>query len=207
MRHLLSFALVIASPVWAQEDEDFDPALVSLTDAINCHIDAPTYNGFALNVSGEDGVAAQLGWTKVESDNPFLLEYELPEPIAVTGHWATRRVVFSSTAVLAILDEPDPNVVAMPEGIVNEMDPQPLIDELVATGRTTREEVESEIRFRKFLGQRVLADVTEPAETPDGFGTHTVIARSVSNVTSHPGKTLYGCSYRIELLDAAGKPM
>lgn len=207
MRHLLAFALVIASPVWAQEDEDFDPALVSLTDAINCHIDAPTYNGFALNVSGEDGVAAQLGWTKVESDNPFLLEYELPEPIAVTGHWTTRRVVFSSTAVLAIVDEPDPNVVAMPEGIVNEMDPQPLIDELVASGKATREEVEDEIRFRKFLGQRVLVDVTEPAETPDGFGTHTVIARSVSNGASHPGKTLYGCSYRVELLDAEGKPL
>ena len=207
MRHLLALAFVIASPAWAQEDEEFDPASVSVTDAINCHIDAPTYNGFALNVSGDDGVAAQLGWTKVESENPFLLEYELPEPIAVTGDWTTRRIAFSSSAVLAILDEPDPEVIAKTEGIVNEMDPQPLIDELVASGRATRKEVESEIRFRKFLGQRVLADVTEPAETPDGFGTHTVIARSVSNATSHPGKTLYGCSYRIELLDAQGKPL
>jgi hypothetical protein len=207
MRHLLALAFVIASPAWAQEDEEFDPASVSVTDAINCHIDAPTYNGFALNVSGDDGVAAQLGWTKVESENPFLLEYELPEPITVTGNWTTRRIAFSSSAVLAILDEPDPEVIAKTEGIINEMDPQPLIDELVASGRATREEVESEIRFRKFLGQRVLADVTEPAETPDGFGTHTVIARSVSNATSHPGKTLYGCSYRIELLDAQGKPL
>lgn len=207
MRHVLSFALVISSPALAQAEEAFDPASVSVTDAINCHIDAPTYNGFALNVSGEDGVAAQLGWTKVEGGNPFLTEYELPEPIAMTGNWITRRIAFSSNAVLALLDEPDPNVVAKPEDIVNEMDPEPLIEELAASDKATREEMEGEIHFRKFLGQRVLVDVTEPAETPDGFGTHTVIARSVSNVTSHPGKTLYGCSYRIELLDAQGMPL
>lgn len=41
----------------------------------------------------------------------------------------------------------------------------------------------------------------------DSFGTRTIIARSISNVASHPGKTLYGCSYRIELLDRDGNPL
>jgi hypothetical protein len=54
------------------------------------------------------------------------------------------------------------------------------------------------------MGERVLADVTEPANEDDSFGTRTIIARSISNVASHPGKTLDGCSYRIELLDREG---
>lgn len=208
LKRFALLTLAIASPVWAQDDnESFDPASVSVTDAINCHLDAPTYNGFAISISGEDGVAAQLGWVKIETDNPFLLEYRLPEPIDVTGTWQTDHIAFSSSGVLAVLDEHNPAVIADAEGFANEMDAEPLIAEIVASGTATRAKVESEIPFRKFLGQRVLVDVVEPAERPGGFGTHTVIARSVSNATSHPGKTLYGCSYRIELLDAQGNPL
>lgn len=207
LHRLAILTLILATPAFAQDDEEFDPAAVSVTDAINCHLDVPTYNGFALGISGEDDVATQLGWVKIDTDNPFLLEYRLPEPIAVTGEWQTDHIAFSAGGILAVLDEPDPAVIAGPEGIANEMDPEPLLTEIVASGAATRAEVEAEVQFRKFLGQRVLVDVIEPAEKPGGLGTHTVIARSVSNATSHPGKTLYGCSYRIELLDAQGNPL
>ena len=82
-----------------------------------------------------------------------------------------------------------------------------MIDALVAEGRRTRAEVERSIRFRKFLGERVVTDVTEPARDGETFGSRTVVARSISNATTHPGKTLYGCSYRMEILDADGEPL
>ena len=214
-----------ATPTVATDDEEFDASFVRVTDAINCHIDAPTYNSFALAIVGEDKLAARLGWRKIDNDNPFLAEYELPKPELITGHWSTSRVAFSSSGVLAILDISDPSEIALAEQIDNEVEDILADEELadaVATAssqaldaarqvsdeaRPSPEKSELNADFRKFMGQRVLADVTEPANENDGFGTRTVIARSISNVTSHPGKTLYGCSYRIELLDRDGNPL
>ncbi|MFM2370583.1 MAG: hypothetical protein RIS85_305 [Pseudomonadota bacterium] len=210
MHRILTIALVaLAAPAVAAEEAEkaFDPASVSVVDAINCHLDAPTYNGFALSVAGDDGIARQRGWLKVETGNPFLLEYDLPEPITITGAYATRRIAFSSSGVMAVLDLADPAVIARDEGIANAADPTALIDALVAEGKATRAQIEADMPFAKFLGERVLVDLTEPASEDDNFGTHTVIARSISNVTTHPGKTLYGCSYRIEMLDKDGKPL
>jgi hypothetical protein len=34
-----------------------------------------------------------------------------------------------------------------------------------------------------------------------------IIGRNVSNATTHPGKTFYGCSYRIELIGKDGQPL
>lgn len=225
MRLLPLFLLLSATPAMATDDEDFDPSDVSVVDAINCHLDVPTYTAFAFAIDGKDGLAARLGWRKIETDNPFLAEFELTKPELITGHWSTRRVAFSSTGVLAILDVPDPGEIARAEEIANELEtsltdeeladaaaeasPEALAAAKLAVGgaNSDRNDVEPRAVFRKFLGQRVLADVTLPAKADDNFGTRTVIARSISNVTSHPGKTLYGCSYRIELLDRDGKPL
>lgn len=199
--------LTIAQPVNAQDEEDFDPAGVSIIDAVNCHLDARTYNGFALSVGGDDGEAHRRHWRKVVTGNTFLDEYELPEPIAVTGTFTTRRITFSSTGVLAILDLADPTSLAKAEGIANPADPEPLIAEIVASGKATRAEIEADMPFHKFLGERVMVDVKELPADGESFGAHTTIARTISNVTTHPGKTLYGCSYRIELIDKEGKPL
>lgn len=209
----------------ATDDEDFDPSDVSVVDAINCHLDVPTYTSFAFAIDGEDGLAARLGWRRIDTDNPFLAEFEFPEPERITGHWSTRRVAFSSTGVLAILDVPDPGEIARAEEIANELEtsltdeeladavaeasPEALDAAKLASGAASsnRHDVKPHAVFRKFLGQRVLADVTVPAKADESFGVRTVIARSISNVVSHPGKTLYGCSYRIELLDRDGNPL
>jgi hypothetical protein len=217
LRKFLSVLLFVTTPAWASEEADFDPAQVSVVDAINCYLDAPTYNSFALAIVGEDNLAKRLGWRKVEGENPFLAEYELPDEQAITGTWATRRIAFSSSGVMAILDVADPEVVAADEEIKSEADAVNL-DMADARGEASPEAKEAAAQvigkaaeatspFRKFLGQRVIVDETELANEKDAFGTHTVIARSISNVTSHPGKTLYGCSYRMELLDANGKPI
>lgn len=207
LRLLVPLVLIATPPALAAEDQVFASNGVSEIDAINCYLDVPTYNGFAFAVAGEDDLAARRDWRKIETGNPFMSEYELPSPIVVTGHHETSRIGFTSSGIVAILDVADPEVIAREEGITNAMDPEPLIDAIAASGKTTRAQVEKEITFRKFLGERVMVDVTEPAADGDDFGTHTTITRIVSNVTTHPGKTLYGCSYRIELLGKDGKPL
>ena len=62
-------------------------------------------------------------------------------------------------------------------------------------------------RSGKFLGEKIMSDTTEKATAENHFGAHTVISRNVSTVTTHPGKTLYGCSYQITLLDKNGNPI
>jgi hypothetical protein len=44
--------------------------------------------------------------------------------------------------VVAILDLPDPAVIAQEEGITNTMEAEPLIDSLVAAGKGTHAEIE-----------------------------------------------------------------
>ena len=59
----------------------------------------------------------------------------------------------------------------------------------------------------KFLGQHVVSDETVLPKGKEKFGTHSIIARSVSTVTSHPGKTLCGCSYATDVIGRDGKPI
>lgn len=205
-RIALLAALLPASALAAVQDDEVDPAKIDVRDAIACRLDAPTYNGFAMAVAGDDALAAKLGWKPVKSGNFLMKEYELPAPIVVAGEYSTRRIAFTSTGVLAILDQPDPAVVARKEKIENGMPTEGLIDTLVASGKVTRAQAEAEIKFHKFLGERVISDVTDPA-SGDHFRARTRIALNVSNVATHPGKTLYGCSYKIVLLDKDGNPL
>ena len=48
----------------------------------------------------------------------------------------------------------------------------------------------------KFLGEKV---IVEKSEEDGGITLKTRIALNVSTVDSHPGKTLAGCSYQIEV--------
>jgi hypothetical protein len=41
----------------------------------------------------------------------------------------------------------------------------------------------------------------------DGFGSRLTVARTISNATSHPGKTFHGCACRIRVLDSDGAPL
>lgn len=189
--------LAAAMPLAAQDDAPVDPMLVSETDAIACRLDAARYNGFALSISGEEGIASARRWRRIKQPNPFLEEYELSGPITVAGH-STRRIAFSANAVVAVLDVADPSALAKPERITNAVDDTVAAIGLAAPG---------DAAARKFMGERVLVDRTEPAAEEGGYGVHEIVARTISNVTSHPGKTLYGCSYRMEMLDEDGQPL
>jgi hypothetical protein len=203
---LLAALLPISAFAASVQDDEVDPTKIDVRDAIACRLDAPTYNGFAMAVAGDDKLAAKLGWKLVKSNNFLLKEYDLASPITVAGAYSTRRIAFTSTGVLAILDQPDPAVIAREEKIENAMPSDGLVDALIASGKVTRAQAEAEIKFRKFIGERVIRDETDPADG-DHFRAHTRIALNVSNVASHPGKTLYGCSYKIDLLDKDGNPL
>lgn len=211
-RQCLMAALVIAIPFSAMPlpAAAVAPQGSDLLDALGCKLEVPDFNGFAMSVSGGDGLAKARHWVKIETGNPFLSEYELPAPITVAGY-ATRRIAFSSGGILAVLDEAEPEKIARLGGIVNQMDPEPLIQSIVASGKATRAQIDAymrdEVKFRKFLGEKVILDRTELPAKGASFGTHSTIAHAISNATTHPGKTLYGCSYRIELVGRDGKPL
>jgi hypothetical protein len=202
---LLGALMLSALPVTSNPDTD--PARVREADAIECRLDVPAYHQFALALEGEEDLAKQRGWKKISSANPLLIEFQLPAPITVAGAYTTRRIAFSADSILAVLDLPDPAGIAGKEQIANAMDPEPMIAALVASGKVSRGEAERMITFRKFLGERVVQETTEPAPEKDGFGSRLTVARSISNATSHPGKTFYGCAYRMQVLDSDGQPL
>jgi hypothetical protein len=201
----LAVSVSLGTPLQAAE-EQVDPNNIDIVDAIECRLDAPAYMGFALALNGEEKIAQKRRWVRVDTKNSFMNEYELPAPITVAGHYSTRRIAFTSNGVLAILDLADSSAIAREQDVKNALDPGPLIDAMIASGKVPRDEIDAK-RFRKFLGEKVTVDRTEPPAAGDSFGTHTIIARNVSNATTHPGKTFYGCTYRIELIGKDGRPL
>jgi hypothetical protein len=191
----------------AAADTTPDPAQVDLLDAITCRLAAPAYNGFAMALDGDENLAAKRGWRKQGSANPFMIEYDLPKPITVAGRYSTSRIGFTADAVVAILDLADPAPLAREEGMVNTLDSNPLIGALVASGKASRDEVESHITFHAFRGEKIVVDQKELPEKGERFGMHTVIVRSIGNATTHPGKAFYGCSYSMEMIDKDGRPL
>ncbi|PAT00486.1 MAG: hypothetical protein BSR46_02660 [Candidatus Dactylopiibacterium carminicum] len=165
------FCLFQSSASWAQEQvRERDPARVDPVRMIECAYDVPTYLDYASVVSKDPQT---LGLRKLESDNPFLYEYELATPIQVFG-LETRRIAMASGALLAALDDVKPQTIA------------------------ERLKIEEPIRDDafKYMAMRVvhhtLEQVSGVKET-----INTVISLEVSTVITHPGKVLAGCSYRV----------
>ena len=172
---LLAMALAFPVAATAQETEDFDPATVDLAKLIECRTyDVPSYNGFAFWLAGTDGAEARkhLGLTEVKTDNFLLKQYRLATPITVFGR-TTRLVAFNSSGPLAVLDEADPHPLAQ------QLEIEPAIDVP-----------------NKFMGEKVISETNEKVGDTR-FGMRVTL--NVSTVSSHPGKTLAGCSYRLEV--------
>jgi hypothetical protein len=186
------YALMLAA-MFQQAAAETDPADFPEIDANSCRLDVPGYMRFAMAIDGEEQLARTWGWKKIASPSSFMAEYDLPKPITVAGSYSTRRIAFTRDAILAVLNVADPAIVARADKIDNSMSAQPMIDAMVASGKVIRAQAKAEFPFRKFLGERIMTDVTEPAGKDD-YGSHMVVARTISNVTTHPAKTLYGCA-------------
>ncbi|KRG38893.1 hypothetical protein ARC20_14275, partial [Stenotrophomonas panacihumi] len=122
--------------------------------------------------------AIALGWRPLPQGNLFMTEYALNTPITVFGH-PSSQIAFSGPSVMAILDLPDP---------------RPLARQLtLEEGVDTPEKV--------MYGREVLSQDTTDPRTGEPMIESIVL--SVSNVKSHPGKTLAGCSYSLDLPEEA----
>jgi hypothetical protein len=188
MRRSLCVALVGAAclalsggPARAQDPVDFDPATLDMAKLIACRTyDVPSYNALAFWLMEDGGKAAraQFGLTPEKSANPMLSAYALKTPLSVFGR-QTRHIVFTSSGPMAVLDEADPHPLAKELGVTAAID-QP----------------------GKFLGER---EISASSEKDEGTGMifKSRIALNVSTVTSHPGKTLAGCSYVIDMVEAS----
>lgn len=122
--------------------------------------------------------AVALGWRPLPQANLFMTEYALNTPIQVFGHSAS-QIAFSGTSVMAIVDLPDPRVLAR--------------ELQLEQGVDTPEKV--------MYGREVLSEDTTDPKTGEPMIESVIL--SVSNVQSHPGKTLAGCSYSLDLPEEA----
>ncbi|MCU1065286.1 hypothetical protein [Stenotrophomonas maltophilia] len=118
--------------------------------------------------------AVAQGLQPLPQGNQFMSEYRLAQPISVFGV-NTERVAVAGASVMAVLDQADP---------------RPLAKRLaLETGYD---------QDGKFMAGRevVSRDVTDPRT---GEAQIESIILSVSTVASHPGKTLAGCTYSLDL--------
>ncbi len=120
--------------------------------------------------------AVAMGWEPLPQANMFMSEYRLLAPIRVFGH-DTDRIAFSGSGVVAVLDLPDP---------------RPLARQLAL-------ETAIDTPAKAMFGKEVRSEeIRDPASGKVRIDSAVL---NVSNVSSHPGKTLAGCSYS---LDAPG---
>ena len=174
---LLLAAFLLSAPASHAATTQDDPSKIDLAKLIECTTyDVPSYNNFALWLTGPESSKAmkQFGMSELPSDNPFLREFQLSLPVTVFGR-RTNRIVFTSTGPLAVLDEADSHSLAKQLGVTASVD-QP----------------------NKFLGEKVVLSHKDQQANSDTV-LETRISLNVSTVDTHPGKTLAGCSYSIEV--------
>jgi hypothetical protein len=175
LRSLLAAAALTALPVLvsAQDtDPTPDPAQADLSALISCKGQPEQF--LALAIAIQDPLeAVSLGWRPLPQTNMFMTEYALNAPVTVFGH-SSQHIAFAGSSVMAILDLPDPRPLAKQLGLEAAVD--------------TPE--------KAMFGKEVLSD--EALDEASGKVLIRSAVLNVSNVTSHPGKTLVGCTYSID---------
>jgi len=121
--------------------------------------------------------AVALGWRPLPQANMFMTEYRLASPIRVFGN-DTDHIAFTGGSVMAILDLPDP---------------RPLAKELAL-------ETAIDTPAKAMFGKELRSEETRDEDSGKVLIESVVL--NVSNVASHPGKTLVGCSYSLDLPEA-----
>ena len=117
--------------------------------------------------------AVALGWRPLPQGNLFMAEYMLNTPITVFGHTAS-HVAMAGGTIIAILDLPDP---------------RPLAKQLDLEVGYDAED--------KFMAGRELVS-RDVIDAKSGQALIESVILGVSNVKSHPGKTLAGCTYSLD---------
>ena len=149
------------------------PVQLDLPALIECRQRVADYDAVAPVVADPLKAVAN-GLQPLEQRNQFMAEFRLASPITVFGQRA-EFITVSGASIMAILDVADPRPLAkrlkLEDGVDNP---------------------------GKFMAGREVAarDVTDPRT---GEPMIESIILSVSTVQSHPGKTLAGCTYSLDL--------
>lgn len=180
---VFALALVLAPCAAFAAQERPDPAPTAMPDLaalLECRLGYRDFMAY-MPVLQDPLRAVALGWRPQPQANPFMLEYRLNAPVSVFGRQAD-RIAFAGDGVVAVLDLADPRVLARELNLETGVDtPQKAI-----FGREAR-----------------AMEVAGPDGAP-GWIESAVI--NVSNVDSHPGKTLAGCSYSLDPPDTEQAP-
>jgi hypothetical protein len=167
-QHFLLTLSLLTAANFAHAD-DAKPDLPAL---IECRSDMAGFMSLASLVM-DDAKARENGWKPLPSINMFMAEYELPAPISVFGH-STQHIAFTSSGIIAVLDMPDPHPLAAQLGL------EALVD------------TPQKVMFGKQVSSTETRDEDAKSTTIES------VLMSVSNVTTHPGKTLAGCEYNLD---------
>lgn len=178
MRRLFSLALMLPLPLLAQAaaaEEKLDVSRIDLAALIECRRTLADFHYLAPALA-DPLQAVALGWRPLPQANLFMTEFTLNAPVSVFGH-STDHIAFTGDSIIALLDLPDPRPLA----------------------RQLELETAIDTPAKAMFGKEVNSiEDRDPA-------TGTVYIRSmvlnVSNVASHPGKTLVGCSYSLDLAE------
>lgn len=156
-----------------------DPT-VDLPALIECRQGVSDFAALAP-IAADPLKAVALGWRPLPQGNLFMNEYTLNTPVTVFGH-PTDHIAMAGSSIMAILDLADPRPLAGALELETGYD---------ADG--------------KFMAGRELVsrDVTDPKT---GEAQIESIILSVSTVASHPGKTLAGCTYSLDLPEEEPAP-
>ena len=168
---LLAFALspAVAAAADGAATKAAAPDLSALIECRLGHADFMAY----MPVLQDPLRAVALGWRPQPQANPFMLDYRLNTPVTVFGR-RSDHIAFAGDGVVAVLDLADPRVLA----------------------RELKLETGVDTPNKAIFGLEARAEeVTGPDGQP-GWIESAVI--NASNVDSHPGKTLAGCSYSLD---------
>lgn len=150
-----------------------------LSALIECRAQHADFAALA-ELLGDEARRAKLGLAPLPQANPYMQEFALARPIAAFGH-ETEHIAFYGENIIAVLDLPDP---------------RPLAKQLqLETAIDTPE--------RAMFGKEVRGTETRGTK---GEALYDSAVLNVTNVASHPGKTLAGCSYALDELEEEEAP-
>lgn len=169
---LLALALATATTHAQAADATTPGAPPDLSALIECRLGHADFMAY-MKMLVDPLKAVAMGWRPQPQVNPFMVEYRLNSPVSVFGR-QTDHIAFAGDGVVAVLDLADPHVLARELQLETGVDtPQKMI-----FGREAR-----------------ASEVTGPDGRAGWIETAVI---NVSNVDSHPGKTLAGCSYSLD---------
>jgi len=115
----------------------------------------------------EEVQPALSSWRKAKDANTFVAIFEMPEPITVYGH-STRQVMMAGESLFAVLDGD------LAEALSKQL-------KLKASDEPLAQHIRLRELRREALGDGVEATVTQ----------------TLSTLSTHPGKTMVGCEYKM----------